>query len=328
MQITIKDIAREIGVSVSTVSRILNGKSTQNKKLVKLVTEKAKELNYQVNTAAAGLRTNKTKLIGIVVPEISNDFFAEVLAGVEEMAEAAGYNLLICQSKESGEKELKLIKSLISCNVEGIMISTSLHHMLSADGLSNTVFQNKKVVLFDRVSAGTTLPYATIQDFEGAYKVTKHVLEQGRNRILFHGFKQNLSNDNERLRGVRTALDEAGISNLATFYSRDVISLAEAIRSGNHDALICYNDDIASKDVVGLVKLGFKIPKELVVTGFDNRSICELISPTLTTINHSSRDLGRKATQMMLSLLDSEEEVENVVLSAELIIRESTSSIN
>ncbi|MFT6867329.1 MAG: LacI family transcriptional regulator [Cyclobacteriaceae bacterium] len=327
MQITIKDIAREVGVSASTVSRILNGKATQNKKLVQLVKQKAKELNYQVNTAAAGLRTNKTKLIGIVVPEINNDFFAEVLAGVEEMTEASGYNLLICQSQESGEKELKLIKSLISCNVEGILISISLDNILKDNVVSESIFFGKKVVLFDRIPINSTFPYVTIQDYEGAYKVTKHVLEQGRKKFIFHGFKKNLSNDTERLRGVKAALAEADINELEIVYSTDIAILASLIREGGFDALVCYNDDLASKDIVGLLKKGIRIPEQLAVTGFDNRSICELISPTLTTVNHSTKDIGRKAAEMLLSMLDSDKEVKSLVLPAAVIIRESTTFI-
>ncbi|MFY0598451.1 MAG: LacI family DNA-binding transcriptional regulator [Cyclobacteriaceae bacterium] len=325
MSVTIKDIAREIGVSASTVSRILNDKSVQNKKLIQRVKDKAKELNYQVNTAAAGLRTNRTKLIGIVVPEISNDFFAEILSGVEEASEANGYNLLICQSNESEEKERKLIRSLISCNVEGILISSSIDDEDEEIG-TEALSAGKKVVLFDRVPAGAKLPFVTIQDYDGSYKVTKHVLEQGRKKLLYHGMDRKLTNDKERLRGVKEALKENGIHEVDTFYNEDSVTFIDKVLEGKYDALVCYNDDLASQDMAQLGNSGVKIPGDLMVTGFDNRSICTLISPTLTTINHSTRDLGRRAFEMLFSMLESEESVENEVIPAELIIRESTST--
>lgn len=322
MPVTIKDIAREVGVSASTVSRVLNGKSAQNKKLIKLVKETALALNYSVNTAAAGLRTNKTKLVGIIVPQINNDFFAEVLSGVEEVLEANGYNLLICQSNESADKERKLVRSLIACNVEGILISSCIDDP-NEEVADSALTVGKKVVLFDRVPASTKLPYVTIQDYDGAFQVTKHVLSQGRKNILYHGMNKELTNNAERLRGVRDALIQAGIPELDTFY-QDSSFLASKIKEGKYDSLICYNDDLASKDMSLLNKAGIKIPEQLAVTGFDNRSICTLISPSLTTINHSTKELGQQASQMLLNILNSEDRIDNVVISAELIIRDSS----
>jgi LacI family transcriptional regulator len=202
-----------------------------------------------------------------------------------------------------------------------------LDNILKDNVVSESIFFGKKVVLFDRIPINSTFPYVTIQDYEGAYKVTKHVLEQGRKKFIFHGFKKNLSNDTERLRGVKAALAEADINELEIVYSTDIAILASLIREGGFDALVCYNDDLASKDIVGLLKKGIRIPEQLAVTGFDNRSICELISPTLTTVNHSTKDIGRKAAEMLLSMLDSDKEVKSLVLPAAVIIRESTTFI-
>lgn len=326
MSITIKDIAKEVGVSVSTVSRILSGKSVQNKKLIKLVKDKAEALNYRVNTAAVGLRTNKTKLIGIVVPELNNEFFSEITAAIEEVLEAKGYNILICQTNESPDKEKKLIRSLISCNVEGILISSSIHES-NEEVASEALALGKKVVLFDRVPAYSKLPFVSIQDFDGGYKVAKHVLDQGRSKIIFHGLNEHLANNQERLAGVNAALLEAGVEIVdAVYYPADFSQyLKNCIHSGRCDALICYNDDIAARDIVFLKNAAIKVPEEVIITGFDNRSICGLVSPTLTTIDHSTNEIGKKASELLLSMIESKnEKLRSVVIPASLIVRESS----
>ncbi|MEP0368229.1 MAG: LacI family DNA-binding transcriptional regulator [Cyclobacteriaceae bacterium] len=326
MPVTIKDIAREVGVSVSTVSRVLNGKSTQNAELVTLVKAKAKELNYQVNTAAAGLRTNRTKLIGIVVPQISNDFFSEILSGVEEAAEAEGYNLLICQSNESSTKELKLIKSLVACNVEGILISTCIENIKSQEAAETAIMAGKKVVYFDRVPDESIAPYVTVQDYEGAYKITKHLIEQGRKSFLYHGLHKDLTNDKARSKGVKDAVNDSGIDKLEFLYTQNQDDLLARLKSMEFEALVCYNDDIAARDISSMQRAGINIPRQIAVTGFDNRSMCELIFPTLTTVNHSTAILGKKAVEILLAMLDSDDPVENIVIPAEIIVRESSAS--
>lgn len=326
MPVTIKDIAREVGVSVSTVSRVLNGKSTQNAELVALIKAKARELNYQVNTAAAGLRTNRTKLIGIVVPQISNDFFSEILSGVEEAAEAEGYNLLICQSNESSAKELKLIKSLVACNVEGILISTCIENIKSQEAASIAIASGKKVVYFDRVPDESIAPFVTIQDYEGAYKITKHLIEQGRKSFLYHGLHKDLTNDKARSNGVKDAVNDSGIDKLEFLYTQNQDDLLAKLKGMEFDALVCYNDDIAARDISSMQRAEIRIPRQIAVTGFDNRSMSKLIFPTLTTVNHSTGSLGKKAVETLLTMLDSDDPVENIVIPAEIIVRESSAS--
>jgi LacI family transcriptional regulator len=324
--VTIKDIARETGVSVSTISRILNGKSTQNKRLVEIVKQKAKELNYQVNTAAAGLRTNKTRLIGIVMPEVNNDFFAEILSGVEEVVEEHGYNLLICQSHESAKKELKLIRSLNSCNVEGILIASSIESH-SSDDLKDEFSQNDKpVVYFDRVPTNSDYPYITVDDYNGMVQVTEHLLHQNRQRFLYVGFTKTLTNDRERLRGVKSALEKSSKELLAECYDPTEEIFLQLVSDHHADAIICYNDFIAA-NILSFLKHGnIQVPNDILVSGFDNRHLCELVSPTLTSIDHSTRLIGKGAAQMLFQQLISKENTTNIVLPARLVIRESTTN--
>lgn len=329
MPATIKDIARATGVSVSTVSRILNGKSKQNKKLIALVKEKARELNYQVNTAAAGLRTNKTRMIGIVMPEINNDFFAEILSGVEEVVEQHGYNLLICQSHESVARELKIIASLNACNVEGILIASSIESHFGEDLANEFIAMGRKVVYFDRVPVNVRSPYVTVNDFEGIYQVTDHLLKQGRKRLMYIGFNEVLTNNNERLRGFQEVLKYNDIAPLSIVYDPSEEELLKIVEEHGIDAIVCYNDHIAAEILTFLKHGKILVPNDIAVTGFDNRHLCELLSPTLTSIDHSTTAMGITAAELLFRAINASDTIDNIVLPTKLVVRESSvSSIN
>lgn len=321
---TIKDIAREARVSVSTVSRILNGKSTKNSALVARIQKVAERLHYQANTAAAGLRTRRTKLIGLVVPQVSDDFFAMVLSGIESVAEARGYNILICQSDESAEKELKLIKSLVSCNVEGFLISPS-KETDTKTFLPYLKDQQKEVVLFDRINVGTEVPYVAIEDYQGTYQMAKHLIENGRTRFLYVGISPKLQNDNERLRGLNEYLKEQKMNLFDQVYQERISEIPALVKGNQIDAIVCATDIIAAKTMVELRNAGFNLPQDIAIAGYDNRQLCEFLSPTLSSVNHSTFELGQETAKLLLGLLEKEEIKYPVVLPVSIVIRESTS---
>lgn len=320
---TIKDIAREAHVSVSTVSRILNGKSTKNKALVDRIQKAAKRLNYQVNTAAAGLRTRRTKLIGLVVPKISDDFFATVLSGIESITDARGYNILICQSDESYEKELRLIKSLISCNVEGFLISPS-KETDTKQYLSYLKDQQKEVVLFDRINVGTEVPYVAIADYQGTYEMAKHLASQGRKNFLYIGITPKLQNDNERLRGMVEYLTQNKMAAKRIIYEDRLSEVSDIVKTDQIDAIVCATDLIAARTMAILRKEGYQFPKDIAIGGYDNRELCNYLTPTLSSVNHSTFELGQVTARVLLGLLEKEPVAYPVVLPVSLVVREST----
>lgn len=329
--ITIKELANKLGVSTSTVSRILNGKNTSNADLVDRVKEMAKKYNYQVNTAALGLRTNKTKLIGIIVPEINNDFFASILSGMEQVAEREGYNLLICQSNESREKELKLVKSLLSCNVEGVMISIS-EQTEDTELLELMENSGKKLVFFDRIFRQNSFPNITFNDFEGAYQAGRHLIELGRRSFLYLGVSEKVSNNQDRLAGFNAALKKADLPAARAEYvhSSNVVEFTKEISNLREiDALLCYNDLLATEAMVAIKGMGMRIPEDVAVCGFDNRFICELVSPTLSSVTHATEELGSLAASTLLHMLqENDEPIKDQYIDASLIVRESTGSGN
>jgi len=322
---TIKDIANELGISTSTVSRILNGKNTSNSALAEKVMETAKRLKYQVNTAAKGLRTNKTQLIGIIVPEIRDDFFASVLSGMEEAAEINHYNLLLCQSNESHKKEVELVKSLIACNVEGILVSVS-KETSDLGFLNQLLALGKKAVSFDRTIEHPEVPSVTFSDFEGAALSAKHLIDLGHKSFLYFGFAKNLKNDQDRHAGYDSVLEQNGLTPCKAVYVDQYNFTVEDVKdnwSNEYDTIVCFNDMIAAQVLAHLRTLGIKVPEEVSVVGFDNRVFCDFTYPKLTSVEHSTRLMGKHAVNMLLNLIN-ETETESVGIGAELVPRDST----
>lgn len=322
---TIKDIAQRVGISTSTVSRILNGKNVSNEQLVQEVFKIAREMNYQVNTAAKGLRTNKTGMLGIIVPEIGDDFFASVLSGMEEAAEEGGYNLLLCQSNESRQKEDQLIKGLIACNVEGVLISLSTE-TTELSFLNQLTAIGKKVVMFDRTIENSNFPSITFSDFEGAQLAGHHLIEAGHKRFLYVGVSENLKNDRDRLGGYNQALIDAGLEPCDVIYvdqdkiGTEVVKTSYAVE---YDAIVCFNDIVAAEFLSHFNNMNVKIPEQVSVIGFDNRKFCEYTAPRLTSVEHSTRLMGKQSVRTLINMLN-DKSTEPIGIGAELVIRDSS----
>lgn len=323
---TIKDVANELGVSTSTVSRILNGKNQRNEELVKKVKDAAKRLNYQVNTTARGLRTNKSGFVGIIVPDISDDFFASVFSGIEEVTDTEGYNLLICQSNELKEKEEQLVTSLIACNVEGVLISVT-QETNDTEFLDSLDQMGKKVVMFDRVIKQQQYAYVETNDFDGTYKAGKYLISRGCKSFLYIGLFESLENNRQRLGGYNAILSESGLNQCSTAYVEN-INQTEAIiekywTKDNFDTIVCYNDMIAAECLAYFRAKGINVPDEISVCGFDNRSLCKYTQPTLTSVVQPTKSLGALAVNTLLGLIN-DTPVGAVELENDLMVRGST----
>ncbi len=325
---TIKDIARELGISTSTVSRILNGLHQGNADLAKKVQETASKLNYQVNTAAKGLRTNKTNLIGLIVPDVGDDFFSVVLSGMERQAELNGYNLMICQSNDSMTKERNLIKSLIACNVEGILIASALE-TTDTSNLEMIKKSGKEAVLFDRPLANDLFPTVAFDDSLGTYLAGKHLIGEGHKRFLYLGLSKQLANDHDRLNGYDKALKESGLSNCKVIYVDDMPTTEEKLKahwkSGEYDAVVCFNDIIAARALAFFNENKIPVPSEVSLMGFDNRVLCEFTFPKMSSVEHSARKMGEMAAEQLLKII-SNSEIETKENIPKLVLRNTTRS--
>lgn len=303
--VTIIDIARMLGVSKSTVSRALENHPDISEETKSAVRKIAGELNYIKNVTASSLRYKKSKLIGLVVPEISYFFFPSVIHGVEDVVHNRGYNLLILQSKELYEREVENIDILISNNVEGILASVS-RTTKNIDHFIHLTDINLPLVLFDRIVKEINTDIILVDDIDGSYKAVKHLLESGKKRIAICTGDLNLLISRNRLEGYRKALKKFGIpDDEALIVSAKTSEEAEVkIRSllksdSPPDAIFAISDLTMSGVMKAIYKLEKKIPEDIAVIGFCEEQYRSMYHPTLTAIDPMGFEIGQKAAEML-----------------------------
>ena len=209
-QVTIKDIARELGISPSTVSRALKDHPDISPKTKKVVNELAERLNYQPNIVALSLRQSKTNTIGVIIPEIVHFFFSTIISGIEDVAYSAGYNVILAQSNESEAREMSDLKALFNSRVDGLLMSVS-RETSTYDHIEAILAKGMPIVFFDRVYNNPKLSKVIVDDFAGAKEATLHLIRQGCRRIAHLEGPPNLEISKQRLEGYRQALEENGI---------------------------------------------------------------------------------------------------------------------
>jgi LacI family transcriptional regulator len=333
-EITIHDIAEILGINSSTVSRALNNSSRVAQKTKDKVLKKATELGYQRNHLASNLRKSKTFTLGVIVPRISRHFFSSAIAGIEETAFKAGYNVIICQSLESLEREQSIIDTLLANRVDGVLISISMEteNYNHFKGLQQ---RNIPFVFFDRHCNIPKNSKVVIDDFEAAYTATEHLIKQNSTKIAHFCGPQNLEIYKNRLKGYKDALKKNNIP----FREELVItsSLMEDDGAKNIkkilalpykvDGLFCANDVVAIGAIKYLKKLAITIPEEIAIVGFSNEITSSVIEPSLTTINQSGFEIGNIATNLLLDKIsnDLKKQIhETIIVKTNLIERKSS----
>ncbi|MDA3779306.1 MAG: LacI family DNA-binding transcriptional regulator [Bacteroidales bacterium] len=332
-QITIKDIAQQLSISPSTVSRALKDHPDININTRKTVKELAKKLNYKPNKVALSLLNNSSKIIGVIVPEIIHHFFSSVISGIEKKANAAGYNLMICQSNESYEKEINTVQALLSSHIDGIIISIS-KETKKYDHLREIQEMGIPLVFFDRICNEINADNVIIDDFEGAYKITEHLINTGRKNIIHLSGPQNLLIGTKRKEGYISALKKNNISvNYNNIVFCDTHDMALKIvpkllkRDKNINGILAVNDETAIGAIKAIKKNGLKIPEDIAVAGFTNSKISQMSDPDLTTIDQRGFEIGETASELLINKIDNPQENKEYIskiLKTELIIRNST----
>lgn len=329
MPTTIKDIARRLRVSPSTVSRALNKKPGISKKTVAAVNVMAEKLNYKPNSVAVSLRQHRSHCIGVIVPKISNHFFSEAIAGIQEIAAQSGYQVLISQTNDGFKEEIDAINALNSGRVDGILLSigAEVKNLRHIKALSKEL----PVVLFDRATTKFDISCVVAEDYEGAYRLTKHLIKSGRKRIVHLAGPRNLEIIDARYRGYRNALSKHKIamkSRLVVECDFDVHKVDLAVRNlivegVDFDAIFASNDDMAVQAILTLDQLGIKVPEEVAVAGFGNYAVSSIVTPKLTTVNHQPRKMGILAAKALIKEINSELDTLQLKVDSELIVRES-----
>jgi LacI family transcriptional regulator len=327
--ITIKDIAKELNISVSTVSRALRDTFDVSSETKHLVLEKAKELNYKPNFNARGLSQGRTNNIGVILPFITNYYFSTVITGIQKIAYDFNYNIILYLTNDSGKRERLIARNLTLSCLDGILISTCANDY---DHIYEIMNKGIPVVYFDRTNA---LEASKVKqdDYNGAFEATSHLISQGYKKIAhITGPKGQMFTQN-RLNGYLNALEHHRIPVrkewiIHTGFSQecgttDLKKLLEKVVKP--DAIFAVNDRKAIGAMLQLKKQNIKIGKDFGVIGFTNDPICTLISPMLTTVSESAFEIGSIACELLLKHIHkSRLEPREVVLPGKLIVRESS----
>ncbi|SDL40979.1 LacI family DNA-binding transcriptional regulator [Pedobacter antarcticus] len=332
---TIYDIAKKLNLNASSVSRALSNNSNVSEATRQLILATAKELNYQQNSMASNLRKGQNQTIGVIVPRINQNFFADIIAGLEEVTYQKGYNLVICQSNESYLREIKCVNTLINQHVSCIAIS------ICADFEDDSHLRNIKehgipLIQFDRVT-DTLDTFKVLNDNEQAsMEAVSHMIEQGYKRIALLEGPQNLNIFRQRKEGYLKALkkhnyplvpelikENAWTKELGAESTRQLLSLPEP-----PDAIFASTSDFSALGVLEVAtKKGLKVPEELGICGYSNEPFTEITSPSITTIDQYSVSMGKAIANLYfqeIDFMDNGSHPQTVSIKPQLIVRSST----
>ncbi|ADR20736.1 LacI family transcriptional regulator [Marivirga tractuosa] len=337
--ITIKDIAKELGVSPSTVSRALKDHPDISSNTKKQINDLAQKLNYQPNTVALSLRQSKTNTLGVIIPEIAHFFFSAVISGIEDIAHDAGYHVIITQSNESFEREVMNTKALFNSRVDGILMSVS-RETENYDHLQSLLDYDIPLVFFDRIIDSLNACKVIVNDEQGAYEATTHLIEQGCYRIAHLAGPQNLAISKNRLNGYKAALADnrymiddnlIKVCGLGTFEEAESITNEILDYRFPPDAIFANNDVAAYGAMMAIRKKKLRIPEDIAIVGFSNWRFSSLIQPALSSVTQPGFKMGQEATRLLMKQInkaDDEESItETISLKTNLVVRESSKKI-
>lgn len=331
---TIRDVAKAAELSVTSISRYLNGDIVLPRTSASRIDRAVRELNYQPNRLARNLSLGQSKMVGLIIPDISNPFFATLACAVEAVAFEAGYGVLLCNTQNDRSRELSYLQLLSGRQLDGIVFLTS--HAEDPE-LAEILQGNRNVVLIDEDVPGVCAPRIFSENRTGGYLATRHLLDYGHTQIAFIGGPKNLLSTRERFTGFRNALEERRLKpvpKLIRFgpYTSDFgrqAALAFLDSSKRPTAIFASSDYVALGVLNAAHESGLKIPDALSLIGFDDMPLAELLQPPLTTIRQSARELGAQGTKVLLKVMGGENiEAMETRLPVKLIRRGSVRKVH
>ena len=332
---TLKQIAKELNVSVSTVSKALNDSPEISEQTKVKIKEYAKLKNYKPNVIGLNLKNRKTKTIGVIIPNILNSFFAKVFSGIEKVADKKGYNVIMCISNESLDKEAHTLEMLSNGTIDGFIVSVSEEAQKTQDyqHFSSIITDGTPIVMFDRIADEVDCDKVIIDDFDSAFNATQQLLNLGCKNIALLSSIDNLSVGKLRADGYLKALYENDIvANekiiVRTDSELDLKTKIDSIFENPIDGIFALdeNDSVAALRVA--LKKGFKVPEDISIIGFaDGILASRRLSPSLTTVSQHGIEIGEVAAKLLINRLESKEEhlpYETKIIKTKLKEREST----
>lgn len=338
MPATIKDIARKLNISHSTVSRALNGSPLISQLTTEKIRKTAAEMGYLHSAAARSLKTNRSQALGVIVSNIDDPFFGEILQGIEEIAQEKGYSLFMAASQRDSEKEKYIVQAMRERRVDGVIICSAV---FSAEQSGQLAKYGVPIVVVNNQSAEAYRYSIYHDDIDGSRQLTRHLIELGHTRIAFLGNASAGRTNIDRIAGYEQEMKAHHLQVLPG-YRHDV--------TGNHpqngldgvklllhlperpSAIVCYNDMIATGALKGIEECGLRVPEDISVTGFDNIIFSSFTRPALTTFDQPKHFIGAEAAKLLLRLLDSQDndgsKTDPIVqtLQGRLLVRQSTAA--
>mgnify|MGYP004579774067 FL=1 len=330
MAASIKDVAKEAGVSIATVSRVLNDIDVVNEETKKKVLEAIKKLGYRPNIVARSLKTQRTRTIGIPIPDISNQFYPEIVRGAEDVANIYGYNVMLCNSDFDTDKEKEYLRVLKEKMVDGVLYMSS---SLENDILDLINELDVKTVLVETDDKNADLPSVTIDNVKATYEVTKYLIDKDIRDIAFIGVSREDNNAwKKRFTGYKNALQESNIEfreEFTYFHNLKVetgyTGVIEMLNRGvSPKAIVCASDEIAMGAINALRDKGLKVPEDVSVVGFNDIDLARAFYPKLTTVYQPMYDMGSVAMRMLIKIINNKVlEEGHFVLNYKLVERDS-----
>lgn len=335
--VTIKDIAKALGLSTSTVSRALRDSYEISPETKRLVLEYAEKINYHPNPIALGLKERRTRSIGVIVAEIANSFFSQAIDGIESIAYHNGYNVIISQSRESSEREQINLNYLTSRSIDGLIVSVS-SETTDFSNFRELFERGMPIVFFDRIVSEIKTHKVIVDSYQGAYDATRHLVTNGYQRIAAIASSESLSITRDRLAGYQAALAESGLA-LPEEYVRycphggliqteisDAVAQLLAL-APRPDAIVAISDKLTTGCLRVLKTRQIAVPQDIALIGFSNSDLTELIDPALSIIKQPAFEMGEIATTLLLQMIESKRpitEFETRSLAPQLIVRASS----
>ena len=330
--VSLKDLAREIGVSISTVSRALNNHPDISPEVTQKVKKLAAELNYTPNPLAMGLLKQATRTIGVIVPDLVTHFYSSIISGIESIAEEKGYYILIASSNEKMEKEIKAVENLLKTRVEGLIVCLS-QETKTYEHFDRLINNNIPLVFFDRVCRTDEVPSVVVDNEDAARKITKHFHKNGFRRIAYIAGPDHLNISQERTRGYISGLKSCGLDYNPELLVKCNMSSKDAIKATARlldqperpDAIFGINDTVAFAAMKEIKRRGLRIPEDVALVGFTDEFHSTVVEPALTSITHPTFEIGQEAARLFFKSVENQELAPHqVVLKTKLVIRRSS----
>ena len=330
-QITIKDIARALNVSPSTVSRALKDNPDISQETRNLIHAYAREHNYKPNVLAVNLRASRSNTIGVIVPQLVHPFFSCVLSGIEKAAAEAGYNILVAQSNESYEQEVKIVHSFLAARVCGVIASLA-KDTSQYDHYQDLLNNNIPIVFYDRICTGLKTERVVVDDYAGSFAAVEYMIQTGCKRILFYGAAPHLEITKNRRNGYLDAMKKYKIpvddSMIMLCDTRErAISITPDILEGSEhpDGFFAINDETASGILYACKLVGKKVPDEVSICGFTDGAIAQSTDPKLTTVEQHGEEVGKSAFSILTGKLEGgDDKSSNKIVRTNLVVRGTT----